>query len=262
MAAQRRTMAKSRHASPAPRPCGPKVPGGEESAFKRVSVCIGCAWRRFPRGVLSGRLVSVTWPGSPGGQCWYRRLAPGHHRPPAPGHRRGHRQDMRPDRSIRTPELGLTRTPGRECPLHPDRRAAFPAHDRTARDHAPGLATNGTFIEHFKSVVKDYFCFLSLFSLTHSLTVMAGLDPAIHSAGAEADGEACGMDPGVRPEDDTRERSVGWAKRKRAHAGTGGMDPPIMYGRPLCKGFFGVMSHRSLAVMYPACLRGMMQRWP
>jgi hypothetical protein len=77
---------------------------------------------------------------------------------------------------------------------------------------------------------------------------MAGLDPAIHSAGAEADGEACEMDPGlksrgdgaaraeafaprplgprVNPED-TREPNVGWAKRKRAHAGTGGMDPGI-----------------------------------
>ena len=42
--------------------------------------------------------------------------------------------DTRPDRSIRAPELCVhTRTPGQGCPLHPDRRAALRAHDRTTR---------------------------------------------------------------------------------------------------------------------------------
>jgi hypothetical protein len=151
---------------------------------------------------VSGRLVSVTWPGSPGGQCWYRRLAPGHHRPPAPGHRRGHRQDMRPDRSIRTPELGLTRTPGHAVrnsttgEPHP-----FPMTGRLA-SHAPGVGRNGTFIEHIFTVVKDYFAVSVFFSSSLSLAAMAGRDPAILFAADAPGWWASQEDHRVRPGDD------------------------------------------------------------
>jgi hypothetical protein len=75
---------------------------------------------------------------------------------------------MRPDRSIRTPELGLTRTPVRVIRKdangepHP-----FPMTGRLA-SHAPGVGRNGTFIEHIFTDVKDYFMLNAFFSFFHA----------------------------------------------------------------------------------------------
>ena len=88
----------------------------------------------------------------------------GRRRPPAPGHRRGHNQATRPDRSIQTPELGLTRTPVRIIRKDTNGEPhSLPMTGRLA-SHAPGLGRNGMFIEHIVSVVKDYFAMSVFFS--------------------------------------------------------------------------------------------------
>src|SRR3990172_10260637 len=98
-------------------------------------------------------------------------------RPPAPGHRRGHNHTTRPDRSIQTPELGLTRTPVRIIRKDANGEPhSLPMTGRLA-SHAPGLGRNGTFIEPFKPNVKDYFSVSVFFSLLRFPCVILGRDP-------------------------------------------------------------------------------------